>query len=129
MRRNPKSQSSRTEALLEDELCCLTQRAIGQRPKSVSCKFLNRFDLLIAIEGIETLPESLLRQQGRSLLAQHFRKSLNKALSQRIGHLVEQTTQRSVNHISISRQTDTEWLSLFVSLQVDTFAQSAWSSS
>ena len=104
------------EQAIESELKELIQDAIGHCPADVSCTFVGQSDLAILIEGVSTPLDSFLQCYCPSEVVSQYRKGLQLAIGNRVQRLIEQTIERPIDSVSVSRPTATRWMGIFVLL-------------
>ena len=106
------------EQLLEKELDKLIQKAIGQTPTEITCTFVSRSELTVVIKGVDTPAEQLLLENGKEKTAQRLRGSMHQIIAAQVCDLVEQVCNLRVSDVSVSRQTHTSWLGIFIILRL-----------
>ena len=104
------------EQILEQEIKSLMYDAIGQDPADVNCRFISKSDLAILIENVRTPLEDFLDSSCGPDVVYRYRKGMEIAIGQKIQRLVEGTMQRPIDHLSVTRKTETGWMGIFVFL-------------
>ena len=104
------------EQALEKKLATLVCDAIGKYPTEVSCTFVGRSDLAILIEDIKTPVEEFLDHYSSPKTLKRYRRGIERAIGNRVQQLVEETVERPIEQVSMSRQTETRWMGIFILL-------------
>ena len=102
------------EQILEELLKQLISDSIGQYPTNVSCAFVNNSNLAILIENVRTPLEDFLSRYCSPEMLKKYRDGLDHALGKRVYRLVETTIDCPVEQVSMSHQTDTRWMVIYV---------------
>ncbi|MEL6160831.1 MAG: Na-translocating system protein MpsC family protein [Cyanobacteria bacterium J06627_32] len=116
-RTSPKQKLRRLKSIekdLENKIETLYLSCVGHEVTSVSCHFLDSFDLYISIEGSISPPEKFLAEWGSTELAKDMRTTINQIISDKLGETLKNELNLQTNQLSLLKPMRPEQINILV---------------